>query len=29
MTEHTTWTDVAMNLVALIPLCLLIWGFRR
>jgi hypothetical protein len=29
VSDHTTWADVAMNLVFLIPTCLLIWSLRR
>jgi hypothetical protein len=29
MAERTTWADVAMNFVFLIPTCLLIWSLRK
>ena len=29
MSDHTTWADVAMNAIFLVPVCLLIWSLRR
>jgi hypothetical protein len=29
VSDHTTWADVAMNAIFLIPVCLLIWSLRR